>query len=179
MKKCILFLAALYMSFCSFAQTDVDNDFDLIRQHVAFSGSFTRNLNEKVYVKELILVNYSKMKILPEGFGLKEVTYADNGKGYDLVKGDGIYTSVDRFEITPKQAGNTIGVSVPVSDQIVVDHSFKHHEDLNNGLNRLKIKVTCDFYKCGCPCKTFTCNACIWWGWSCWAMGNCSVTVEY
>lgn len=178
MKKCFFFFAMFLMSVCSFAQTKAANDFDPVREHVAITASYTRNLNAKSYVKELKLVNFSSLDLLPAGFGLREVTYADNGQNYDLVAGDGLYTSVEKFEITPRQAVNPVGVSVPVLSSIVVDNAFQHDNELAKGEYGRKIIIKCNLRKCGCPCKTFTCNACIWWGWSCWALDECSITVE-
>ncbi len=166
------------MSMCSFAQAITANDFDPIREHVAITASYTRNLNSKSFVKELKLENFSKLALLPEGFGLREVTYADNGQNDDLVAGDGLYTSVEKFEITAKQASNRIGVSVPVLRNIVVDNAFQHDDELKKGDYSRKIIIKCNFHKCGCPCKTFTCRACEWWGWSCWTMDECTITVE-
>ena len=178
MKKCFFLVGLLIMSVCSLSQKQLPNDFDPIRQHVAITASYTRNLNAKSFVKELKLVNFSDLALLPLGFGLREVTYTDNGQNYDLIAGDGLYTSVEKFEITPKQAANPVGVSVPVMQNIVVDNAFQHENELGKGEYGRKIIIKCNFYKCGCPCKTFTCRACEWWGWSCWAMDDCSVTFE-
>ena len=75
------------MTVCSFAQTEAENDFDPVRQHVAITAFIYPKPGCKIFVKELKLVNFSTLALLPEGFGLRGVTYADNGRNYDLVPG--------------------------------------------------------------------------------------------
>lgn len=172
-------MGALLLTVFSYAQDTKDPDFTGFRENVAMNGTFTRNLDAKTYVKEIKLVNFSATYKLPPGFGIKGVTVADDGQHYDLVAGDGIYTSVEKYEITEKQANNPVGVSVPVTDKVIVDQSFKQDEKLKEVMNDFKIKIKCRFSKCGCPCQTFTCNACIWFGWSCIAVEYCEVEVEW
>ncbi|MBI3139534.1 MAG: hypothetical protein HYZ15_13240 [Sphingobacteriales bacterium] len=178
MKKCLFLLGVLFISATSFSQGTKTIESDAFGENVAITASFTRNLDAKTFVKEIKLVSFSASYALPLGFGLKEINYSDNGKLYDLVAGDGIYTSVDRYEITDKQASNPVGVSVPVLQQIVVDASFKHDDQLAKGEYSGKIKIKCRVYKCGCPCNTFTCGACILFGWSCIAVEWCEIDFE-
>ncbi len=179
MKKCLFLWGVLFLTGFSYAQDSKDPDFTRFRENVAIYGTFTRNLDAKTYVKEIKLVSFSADYKLPEGFGIKGVTVSDDGRQYDLVAGDGIYTSVEKYEITEKQAGNPVGVSVPVTDKIIVDLSFKQEVQLNEVVNDFKIKIKCKFSKCGCPCQTFTCYACIHYGWSCIAVEYCEVEVEW
>lgn len=175
MKKTFFLLGILLTGFLSIAQQETEYEADAFSRHVALTDAYTRNLDSKSFVKEIKLVNFSGLALLPEGFGIKDDSFADNGKGYDLKAGDGIYTSLDRYEITKSQAGHPAGARVQVLKNIIADQSFAHDDKLAKGAYTGKFVIKCHFYKCGCPCATFTCNVCIWWGWSCIAMDECHI----
>lgn len=181
MKKCIIVLLLACSSLLSTAQALTDSEFQLFKESVAVMGTYTRNLNGKAFVKEIRLVNFSSQLKMPVGYGLKGEVLADNGKGYDLKAGDGIYTSIGTYPITGKQAANAVGISVPVMQKVVVDQGFKYENDLDSRMtmDKIKIKVKCNIRFCGCPCQTFTCNACEWFGWSCITFDWCEVEVGF
>lgn len=181
MKKCFFVLLFAFSSLLSMAQALTDPEFQIFKESVAITGTFTRNLNGKAFVKEIRFVNFSPAFKMPVGYGIKGEALADNGKGYDLKAGDGIYTSVVTYPVTSRQAANPVGVSVPVLQKVVVDEGFKYEEQLDSRMvtERIKIKVKCHFNFCGCPCPTFTCNACEWFGWSCVSFEWCEVEVGW
>lgn len=170
-------LGFLLSGVLSFAQVDTDPGPgpDQFSRHVALTGAFTRNIDGKYFVKEVRLENYSTLSLLPSGIGLKDGNFADNGQGYDLKAGDGIYTSQEKYEITKSQKGNPVGVSVLVMNKIIADQVFEHDDVLSSVSATGKFIIKCHFYKCGCPCVNFTCNVCQWWGWSCIAMDECHI----
>jgi hypothetical protein len=114
---------------------------------------------------------------MPAGFGLNGIVLTDNGLGYDLVKGDGIFTSDEMFTVTPERS-RTIS-----NNYTVFDERFVHTEDLrSSGESGSEVSgpgIKCKIRKCGCPCRAgYSCRACEWWGWQCLELYDCEVSIS-
>ena len=162
-----------------YSQKMDDPAFKKFQEQVAFVDAYTRNLDANSYVREMKLVEFSSKGGLPKGVGFAGMAFGDEGKNNDQVAGDGIYTSTEKYGITTHQEANAVGERKSVLSKIYVDNNFKFDSELKKGGYVEKITVKCRIIRCGCPCKTFTCNACEWFGWSCLTWEWCEVEIGW
>ena len=148
-----------------------------LRENIALSNITGRAISAQDFVYEMKVTDFKKTIPLPEGFGLNGKVFSDNGQGFDLVKGDGIYTSHESYRM---DASN---VKVRQQPQTVFDESFKHKSSLRQGGSSTDVSgpgISCKIRKCGCPCSNGnTCPACEWWGWQCLQLYDCVVTIGF
>lgn len=141
-----------------------DKSADYLKKNIAITEVKARNVGIDKFVIEMLLIDFSKSSSLPEGFGfIIDVTFADNGKEYDLKAGDGIYTSVQTY--TLEELIRMGGTKISGTPKIYIDEAFQHIE----GLEKVPgIKVKCRFSFCCNPCPGGrSCPACDWWGGWC------------
>ena len=121
------------------------------------------------FVFQIKLTDFSGKKQLPEGFGFSGVTFTDDGKGNDPKAGDGIYHSKELGDYKKLKNRDFL-------DVVIVGNQFKHHQKLSKVSTK---GIGCKFVPCGCPCDNgTTCNACYWFGWSCWKIESCEISIS-
>ena len=166
MKKYICILGLLLFSTSLFAQKE-SNEWteEYIKHNIAFTNITARVISSDLYVCEIRVTDYSKSLPMPDGFGLNKVTFSDNGEGNDLVKGDGVYSSMDPIKfLNGKPDVLTKGYNI-------FDENYKGKFQTGVSTEGFGCKIR----KCGCPCPTYTCRACEWWGWSCMELYDCEI----
>lgn len=175
MKKIISGLVLL-LGLCNvFGQTDAEISQAYLEKHLAITSIKARVLSNSEYVVEITLKDYAGTAVLPAGFGSGDRVYADDGRGYDLVRADGIFTTKEKYTFKTDDRTNL------ESDRVIYDPNFQHKSAVEGDPNlQAKIKFTCKFAKVGCPPPNGgNCPACRYWGWSCWELQQCDVGVEF
>ncbi len=160
-------MGLLFLSISLFAQ-ETNNEWteEYIQHNIAFTNIKARVITSDFYVCEITVTDCNKSLPLPVGFGLQGQTFADNGVGNDLVKGDGVYSSIDQIKFLNGQP------DVLVKGFKIFDENYqcksKTESNKTDGFG-------CKIRRCGCPCPTYTCRACEWWGWSCMELYDCEI----
>ncbi len=148
-----------------------------IRENVAFTSIKGRSVSVENFVYEIKVTDFNKSISMPVGFGLNGIVFSDDGLGNDLVKGDGVYTSREQVKATE---GNARVLERSYSFH---DESFKYTAAFrqageSGGTEVSGPGIKCKFRKCGCPCRSgYTCRACEWWGWQCWEVYDCEISL--
>ncbi|MEX1203061.1 MAG: hypothetical protein WEA59_07450 [Ferruginibacter sp.] len=153
-------------------QRDISEQY--LQQNIAFTKTAARAVTSSTYATEITLTDFAKISPLPTGFGFQGLVFADDGKGYDKIRGDGVYSSKSLSKFKNGYA------AYKESNQVAYDESFSYKDqiDKDGGLEN-KVKISCKFKKCGCPCTSGgTCIACTQWGWSCWEIVECEISFE-
>jgi len=147
-----------------------------IRENVAFTNISGRAVSADKFVYEIEVADFKKTVPMPPGFGLNGIVFADNGLGNDLVKGDGIYTSDDLFQMTAERS------SLIQKNYSVYDEAFLFEQNLKEAGSETEVSgpgIKCKIRKCGCPCRNgYSCRACEWWGWQCLQLYDCEVSLS-
>lgn len=146
-------------------QTEIDADF--FKENIAITNAYVRSIDEKQYVKELQLQNFSEEKFSVQKLSFQDIKFADDGKENDLIANDGIYTSIEIFNHNDvvKYTGKK---QVSVLSTPVIDSVFKYGGP--------QASVTCDieFGVGGCRAESYGwCSKC------CFSLSNCSVTIGW
>lgn len=181
MKKIMLGLLFMLGLCNAFGQSDAITHADALasqthlENHVAITKTTKRVVTKTEYVLEITLKDYSGSSSLPGGFGSGEKVYADDGRQYDLIGGDGIYTTKDKYPFKTAERTNL------ESNKVIFDPNFQHKTQVDTDPNlQAKVKITCKFVKVGCPPPNGgNCPACRMWGWSCWELQSCDIGVEF
>ncbi len=157
------------------AQKGLDNwTEEYIKANVAITAIRARPVSEFTYVSEIVLRDFGNARARPQGFGMKGIVYADNGRGTDLVAGDGVYSSTTVLKYRAGQPREK------ERNTVFTDEGFLHSDQLAFGQEASKIKIKCKFKKCGCPCPGGgTCPACQWFNWSCWEVTECELELDF
>ncbi|MFZ1527418.1 MAG: hypothetical protein WAT19_01625 [Ferruginibacter sp.] len=173
MKKIVSCFLFAFFGITAFAQSDIS--FDYIKKSVAITKTAAREISKTEYVVELTLTDYAGTQKLPTGFGLKNAVFVDDGIGNDLKAGDGVYTSKEKFLF------KTASRQDLEKNTVYFDESFSYIAKIGTDKSLIgKIKFSCKFTKCGCPCSDGgTCPACTWWGHSCWIISECEIGIEF
>lgn len=174
------------------SQTIPDSSASFFKENISIFDARVRSINSKLFVKELYLVNFSDKKWDQAKIGFEEILFQDDGKGYDEIKGDGVFTSVSSYEFNEKVIFRK-GVSVySVMDKIITSPEFKHSEELNffkskyvmKSFNKSdnsftdkgpKAEISCDVEICSSGCIADW----IWEGFGCICVSNCRVTISW
>ena len=138
---------------------------EYIQHNIAFTNIKARVITSDFYICEITVTDLSKSLPMPMGFGLNGQTFADNGVGNDLVRGDGVYSSTDQIKF------------LKVQPEILAKR-YKIFDENYQGKSQTGVSSDgfgCKIRKCGCPCPTYTCRACEWWGWSCLELYDCEI----
>lgn len=175
MKKIILGLLFMLALCNAFAQTGAFNSQEYLENNIAITNTKARPISKTEYVVEITLKDFSGNSALPVGFGSEDKVYADDGRGYDLKRADGIFTTKDKYVFKTGDRSNL------ESSRVFYDPNFQHKIEVDNDPNlQAKIKFTCKFVKVGCPPPNGgNCPACRYWGWSCWELQSCDIGVEF
>lgn len=153
-------------------QRDISEQY--LQQNIAMTKISAKAINSTSYAAEITLTDFAKTTALPVGFGFQGLVYADDGQGYDKIRGDGLYTAKSLSKFTNGY------VKTKELNKVIYDESFSYSQNLEKDQNLAgKVGIKCKFKKCGCPCSDGgTCPACTWWGWSCWEIVDCEVEIS-
>ena len=175
MKKIMLGLLFMLGLCNAFAQGESLLSQSYLEKHIAITSTKARPVSKTEYVVEITLKDYTGNAALPGGFGSGDRVYADDGRGFDLRRSDGIFTTKDKYTFETEDRSNL------ESNRILYDPNFQHKEEIDSDPNlQAKIKITCKFVKVGCPpTNGGNCPACRHWGWSCWDLQSCDVGLEF
>ncbi len=166
----------LMLGLCDvFGQTEALGSQTYLENHIAITSTKARPISKTEYVVEITLKDYTGNAALPAGFGSEDKVYADDGRGFDLRRGDGVFTTKDKYAFKTDDRTNL------ESNRIIYDPNFQHKVEVDSDPNlQSKIKFTCKFAKVGCPpVNGGNCPACRNWGWSCWELQSCDIGVEF
>lgn len=170
-------LALLFMSglINAFPQSQPINSQSYFEQNIAVINMKARVISKTEYVVEIKLKDYSDLNAFPAGFGSEEKIYADDGKDYDLVGGDHIFTTKQKYVF------KTGDRSVLESNLVLYDPNFQYKTQLENDTEvQNRTLSACKFIRVGCPpVSGNNCPACRWWGWSCWQLLPCATGFDY
>lgn len=147
MKKYFLFgLGAMLLvglSLISYSQDGSGDDLETyVKTNIAVSKFKILGVTQKQFAKCLETENYSEPDKKLRLVVIDKATFADDGKGYDLVAGDGILTSNELYfykgvSYTPGTYHNS-----PDHEAVVADEIFGFHNRVNTGE---KWKISCKF----------------------------------
>lgn len=152
-------------------QIEASTEVEFISQNIAFFDARLRSMDETKYVKEIVLTNFGTEAWDKEAITYKSTVYTDNGEGFDLVKGDGVFTSEYTYMHDQKHPYDAKHTVVSVMSQPLVHTTFQHQAalktagqqyELRQGDSKL-IEVTCpvEFGTCGCYADEWgLCNCC-------------------
>ncbi|MEN8138255.1 MAG: hypothetical protein ABFR62_07470 [Bacteroidota bacterium] len=152
---------------------------EFIKENVAVNDARYRSVSNQFYVKEIVLINFSKDKSknqMPETLTSNGTSFFDDGSYNDITANDGIYTSAAKFyhdESRPFVKDGTIN-SV-MFESYIIDTSFKHSDKLSSLNSKKSIGIECDieFGTCGCNADD--------WGWCdccCFSLSNCKASLS-
>jgi hypothetical protein len=192
-----IYLALVLLAFtakpmCVLAQEETD----YFGRNVAIVDAVVKSISEKEYVRVLKLVDFEKAERLPLIIGFDGIPLSDDGKGFDLAAGDGLYTSLATYQHTDEVPYNRRSSETSVLEKVLADPQFSHLEELQEYVNSntyagresglvtgpgLEISLECDIYLCRCDTP---CGGCVFtWGHigcvSCIKMKNCKVKVSF
>ena len=175
MKKIMLALLLAAGLSNGYSQTESYNSQTYLEQHIAIVSTKVRVVSSAEYVVEIKLKDYSGQAALPQGFGSEERVYADDGRGFDLSRADGTFTSKEKYPFKTSDRSNL------ESNIVLYNPGFQHKIELENDLAlQAKTKTACKFVKVGCPPSNGgNCPACRWWGWSCWELIPCGTGFDF
>jgi len=174
MKKIILGLL-LMLGLCNaFAQTEAGSLQSYLEENVAITSSKARIISKTEYVVELTLKDFQNTGGLPTGFGLEEKVFSDDGRGYDIRRSDGIYTTKSKYTFKSHDRSNL------ESNKVIHDENFKHKVELDADPDlQSRVKFVCKFGRIGCPPPVGNCTACVQFGWQCWGLLYCELILEF
>ncbi len=175
MKKIMSALLFLLCFVNAFSQPQPSDSQIYLEQNLAITNITARVISKTEYVVEIKLKDYSGLNALPAGFGSEEKIYADDGKDYDLVRGDAVFTTKQKYVFQTEDRSSL------ERNVVLHDPNFQHKTLLENDPELMNRATTmCKFIKVGCPpVNGGNCPACRWWGWSCWEMLPCGTGVEW
>ncbi len=179
--------------------SDSKNEIGFSVPGVPFDGGFTpknlcifdervRSIDGIFYVVELVLLDFDRTGILGNKIGVNDGLLADDGLGFDLTSGDGVYTTIKTYNHDAIVPFKGLGISRSVQETAIVNTGFhktieltgyaKTYQyravELTKGVTPELISVTCDMAIGGCFC--YACR----WGWCnncCVTLSNCKVTL--
>jgi hypothetical protein len=187
MKMVLFSMVMIFMGYRGYAQFTED----FFARHVAIVAATERSISEREYVRQIRLKIFEGTQTGPIVIGNDGYALQDDGKGYDQLRGDGIYTSEKTFPHTEANPYNSEELIKSVMESAIVNNNFKHREELQEYLNEnppvenstgLEISIECDVSWCSCKSK---CGGCyIQWGGTVGCVGcpkfdNCKVKITW
>ena len=196
MNRLFLFkiLFSLLLFSCTNEELEVGNKFvndrNYFKENIAFLDARIRGISQEEFVKEIVLKDFSSLSKLPPSIGFEEGIFSDDGLINDLIAGDGIYTSKDSYSYTKSLASLTKGEIKSVLDEVVIDKSFKHRDQLNSTLKVKDQDADNQVLESRGPVATIECDVefgtkgCYAqkWGWCdscCVTVSNCRVKIGW
>ncbi|NNK72799.1 MAG: hypothetical protein HKO94_06375 [Flavobacteriaceae bacterium] len=118
----------------------------------------------------ITIVNFdNRFKLLP-AYRIGDVEYCDNGQYNDVVAGDGIFTSVKKFNVNLGKSTNGIEVSKGTE--------FKYEKEMQALLNTKFNDQRSSGIKFSCKVRTITCPETNWWN-SCWPLSSPCTCLDF
>ena len=118
----------------------------------------------------ITIVNFdNRFKLLP-AYLIDGIEYCDNGQYNDAVAGDGIFTSVKKFNITLGKSATGI--------EVAKGEDFKYEKEMQAFLSsefKDQRGVGIGF---SCKVRTITCPETNWWN-SCWPLSSPCTCIEF
>ena len=155
MKKFVFSVLAT-LTFISFgkqvvAQSEIKDDISMyFKENVAIVDARVRSVDKEYYVRELILKDFKKTIALPEAFEFFDSPFIDNGKGFDKIAGDGVYTSSSIYLHNEKVPFLNSATERSVAEQALADNAFSHKNELQLYLtsiaSKFVVSLDCDLY---------------------------------
>lgn len=181
---CIILLSGMIMSACT-EQGEIENPpseligAEYYKENVSLFDARVRSLLNENYVQELYFADFGETPRMPAYVNFNNEQYVDNGEGFDLKAGDGIYTSVRSF-LNEKFTFKEGAIYTSVLDAPMLYHDeFTHLDKLNAlsqayELRKLDFGNRVDIVSCSASIELGT-NDCLaaQWGWC----SDCCVTV--
>ncbi len=152
-----------------------------------------RVLDNKTYIKELYLANFSNQSWDRDQIGFENMLFQDNGEGFDLKANDGVFTSAKKFNFSSTFPNLENGKIFSVLDVAIVSPEFKYFDELETlkaeyKVNSLikgnnssqyakgpKASISCDVKICSSGCLADY----IWSGFGCVCVSNCRVEIGW
>lgn len=103
-----------------------------IKENVAITDARIQSISDKLYVKQLVVVNFSNERVMPQQIHFNEQEFYDDGINNDILAGDGIYTTHQTYLHTSAVPFITSEESLSILDNIIIDKDFKHYASLND-----------------------------------------------
>lgn len=146
-----------------------------------------RTISPTSYVREIVLLDFTKSQPLPRQFGFALDLFSDDGKRFDRYCGDGIYTTSDSYLHTSAVPYSMIGKTHAANPYIIIDEGFSYKKQLKGIIfiiqhfaqlfNDLSL-ASCSLIQCFCPndCICFSCE----WGSANWCMdwNTCNTAIS-
>jgi hypothetical protein len=167
----------------------LSNEFFL--KHVAIVDATERSINEKEYVRQVKLKAFDEGEKLSVDLGNEGYGFLDDGKGYDEVAGDGIYTTLNTFPYSKENPYNEDLKEKSVAAGAIINPEFLHNEALKEYLLQnpspkvdggLEVSIECDVTWCSCSSPCGGCNVklggrtrCV----SCPKLNNCKFNITW
>lgn len=194
MKKNLLsvqFFLFFLISFEIHSKGQGGNDLEAyLKENVAFIDVRVRALSQYHYVKEILAVDFLQTSSIPDSMSFLEVRLTDDGTGFDLTAGDGIYTSIDSFQ--RQNYSETDPLVKSVYDRAIIDSTFAWPDELEAYLSnydppgsgeRWVISLTCNISWCTCSNPNcIHCRYFIGMNWHCFACPNfygCTISISW
>lgn len=175
------------------AEGDQLSEEEFFDQNVAFADARVRSISQTQYVREIVLISFSKENRMPSSVIFDGTTFFDNGFYNDLIAYDGVYTSAATFIHCDKIPHNKNFIVKSVMEEIIIDINFQHRHKLekmaeiyvkpiNSSFEGIvqkgggEVSLTCDleFGLCGCRADK--------WGWCdccCFTISGCKIKIAF
>ncbi|NNF76009.1 MAG: hypothetical protein HKN00_12535 [Flavobacteriaceae bacterium] len=132
------------------------------------------NLNSKSnsgkQVITIEIINFdSRYKLLP-AYLINGIEYCDNGEYNDEIAGDGIFSSVNKYEITLEKSSNGI--------EFIQGPKFKYNSEMQAYIASKYGGTKDTGIKFGCKMRTIPCPNTNWWN-SCWPLSSPCTCIEF
>lgn len=161
------------------------NEGDITKESLDDFGSSVAIINTNDISKQdlsnipitVALINFNSNYMLEDKYKINDIEYSDNGLFNDEVAGDGIYTSVEKFDLS--KSNNSLNIK---NSDAFVGSNFAYLEELKSWLNTdnnvdtyakgprptasITVSVGCDIVTRPCPQTT--------WYNTCWFSNECT-----
>ena len=181
------------VTFESIAQK-LDNE-AYVKQNLALVDARVRSIDKEFFVKELLWVDFGKSGEVADSVDFQDEEFADDGIGNDLVKGDGIYTSLKQYEHNANISYNEELTPISVMKEVITDNEFLYENSLQDYMAnyskpgtfsqaKFYAVVVCDVSVCICKLQCLSCNNCFsgvpgYTSAICLKLKNCKVEVGW
>ena len=116
------------------------------------------------------MVNFDKRYKLLPAYLINGIEYCDNGRYNDAVAGDGVFTSVQKYNVTLSKSANGVNISK--------GSNFAYEKDLQKYINRSLSGRSDSGIEVKCKIRTITCPETNWWN-SCWPLSSPCTCIDF